>query len=189
MKKTAPTEYPILPLLAGRWSPLAFSSRPVEQEKLERLFEAARWAPSCSNEQPWSFILAHNGTEGFDRMTDCLVDGNAWAKSAPVLMLSVASMTFARNGKPNRHGMYDTGAAVASLLVQAESEGLMVHQMAGYDAEKARAVLQIPEHQELCAMIAIGYYGDPASLPEKSRLREDAPRQRKPQSEFVIVQP
>jgi nitroreductase len=187
VKNSAPTEFPILAVLAERWSPLAFSSRPVEEDKLKRIFEAARWAPSSSNEQPWIFIVARHGTEGFARMADCLVEGNWWARNAAVLALSVARMTFARNGQPNRHGMYDTGAAVANLLTQAGVEGLMVHQMAGYDAEKAQAVLQIPEHHVLCAMMAIGYYGDHAALPEKSRLREEAPRQRKPQSEFVFV--
>ncbi len=187
MKKLAPTEFPILPYLAERWSPVAFSSRPVEEEKLQRLFEAARWAPSCSNEQPWIFVVNYHGTEEFDRMADCLVEGNWWAKNAPVLALSVARMTFQRDGKPNRHGMYDTGAAATNLLTQAVAEGLMVHQMAGYHVDKARAVLQIPEHHELCAMMAIGYYGDQDGLPEKYRLREEAPRQRRPQSEFVFT--
>ena len=186
MNKEAPTEFPILPLLAERWSPVAFSSRPVEEDKLKRIFEAARWAPSCSNEQPWIFVVTHHGTEEFARLADCLVEGNAWAKDAGVLMLSVARMTFARNGQPNRHGMYDTGAAVANLLTQAVDEGLMVHQMAGYDVEKARTVLALPASQEPCAMMAVGYYGDHGSLPEKYRLREEAPRQRKPQSEFVV---
>jgi nitroreductase len=186
VKNTAKTEFPILPVLAERWSPLAFSSRPIERDKLQRLFEAARWAPSCSNEQPWIFVVTHHGTEGFNRMTECLAEGNSWAKNAAILMLSVARMTFSRNGTPNRHGMYDTGAAVANLLAQATTEGLEVHQMAGYDVEKAREVLHIPEHDALCAMIAVGYYGDPGSLPEKLRAREETPRRRKPQSEFVI---
>jgi nitroreductase len=186
VKNTAQTEFPILPLLAGRWSPLAFSSRTVEEEKLRRLFEATRWAPSSSNEQPWVFVVSHQGTEEFARMADCLVEGNAWAKQAPVLALSAARMTFAKNGQPNRHGMYDTGAAVANLLTQAVAEDLVVHQMAGYDVEKARTVLSIPEHHELCAMMAIGYYGDHDSLSEKQRLREETPRQRKHQSEFVF---
>jgi nitroreductase len=187
VKNTAKTEFPILPVLAERWSPLAFSSRPVEQDKLERLFEAARWAPSSSNEQPWVFIVTHNGTEGFNRMAECLAEGNGWAKHAAVLMLSVARMTFSRNGTPNRHGMYDTGAAVANLLVQATAEGLEAHQMAGFDVEKAREALHIKEHDALCAMIAIGYYGDHDSLPEKQRMREEASRQRKPQSAFVFA--
>jgi nitroreductase len=187
VKKTAPTEFPITPLLAERWSPVAFSSRPVEKSKLESLFEAARWAPSSSNEQPWIFVVAYHGTEEFDRMAACLAEGNSWAKNAAVLVLSVARMTFSRNGKPNRHGMYDTGAAVAHLLVQAVAEGLMVHQMAGFDVEKAREALRIPAEDELCSMMAIGYYGDHTGLPEKHRLREEGPRQRKPQSEFVFV--
>jgi nitroreductase len=187
VKRAAPTEFPILDVLAERWSPNAFSSRPVEEDKLKRLFEAARWAPSCSNEQPWNFVMAYRGTAEFDRMAECLAEGNYWAKAAPVLLLSVARMVFLRNGKPNRHGMYDTGAAVANLITQAVAEGLVSHQMAGYDAEKARAVLQIPADHEPCAMMALGYYGDHDSLEEKFRLRQEAPRQRKPQSEFVFV--
>lgn len=187
MKNTAQTEFSILPILAERWSPVAFSSHAVEPEKLERLFEAARWAPSCSNDQPWSFVVTHHGTLGFDRMAECLMEGNWWAKNAGVLVLSVARMTFSRNGSPNRHGMYDTGAAVATMLTQATAEGLMVHQMAGYDVAKAREVLQVPEHHELCAFMAIGYYGDRNALPEKYRLREESPRHRKPKSEFVFV--
>jgi nitroreductase len=187
VKNTAKTEFPILPVLANRWSPVAFSNRPVEPDKLERLFEAARWAPSCSNEQPWIFVVTHHGTEGFNHMAECLVEGNGWAKNAALLMLSVARMTFSRNGTPNRHGMYDTGAAVANLLVQATAEGLEVHQMAGYDVQKARQVLNVPEHDALCAMIAVGYYADHDSLPEKYRLREETVRQRKPQREFVFA--
>jgi nitroreductase len=187
VKNIAQTQFPILPLLAERWSPIAYSDRPVESEKLERLFEAARWAPSSSNEQPWIFIVVHQGTEGFTRMSECLMEGNSWAKRAPVLLMSVARMTFSRNGKPNRHGMYDTGAAVAHLLVQAEAEALSVHQMAGYDVDKARDVLNIPAGDELCAIMAIGYYGAHDTLPEKYRLREEAPRQRQPQATFVFV--
>jgi nitroreductase len=187
VKKTAPADYPILSVLADRWSPVAFSSRPVEVDKLNRIFEAARWAPSSANEQPWNFVISYHGTEAFSRMAECLVEGNSWAKSAPVLALSVARMIFARTGQPDRHAMYDTGMAVANLLAQATAEGLFVHQMAGYDPEKARTVLHIPENHEPAAMMAIGYYGDHNSLPEKSRLREEAPRQRKPATEFVFV--
>jgi nitroreductase len=165
---------------------VAFSSRPVEEDKLKRMFEAARWAPSCSNEQPWIFIVTYHGTDEFARLGECLMEGNSWAKGAAVLALAVARMTFAKNGQPNRFGMYDTGMAVANLLAQAVAEGLSVHQMAGYDAEKARAVFALPESQEPAAMMAIGYYGDRDSLPEKQKLREEAPRKRKPQSEFVI---
>lgn len=186
VNKPAPTEYPILPILAERWSPLAYSSRPVEREKLNSLFEAARWAPSCLNEQPWIFIVAFQGTPEFERMADCLVAGNSWAKSAPVLVLAVARTTFQRNGQPNRFGMYDTGMAVANLVAQSVAEGLVVHQMGGYDAAKARAAWSLPETQEPCAMMTIGYYGDRAALPENQRSREEAPRMRKPQGEFVV---
>jgi nitroreductase len=188
VKKTAPTEFPISPVLAERWSPIAFAAdRAIDEDTMKRLFEAARWAPSCFNEQPWMFVVGHKGTEAFDRLADCLAEANGWAKNASVLALSVARMKFEKNGQPNRFGMYDTGAAVAHLLVQAEAEGLVVHQMGGYDAAKAREQVGLSEGQEPCAMLAIGYYGDRESLPEKSRQREEAPRQRRPQSEFVFV--
>ena len=187
VNKTAPSQYPILPTLADRWSPVAFASGPVEEEKLNRMFEAARWAASCNNAQPWSFVVAYQGTENFARMADCLAEGNSWAKSAPVLVLSVAKMVFTYNGKPNRTAMYDTGMAVGNLLTQATAEGLVAHQMAGYDVEKARQSLEVPADHEPMAMMAIGYYGDHASLDEKHRLREEGPRVRRPTSEFVFV--
>jgi nitroreductase len=186
VNKTAPANHPILPVIAERWSPLAYSSRPVEEEKLLRIFEAARWAPSSSNEQPWNFVVARAGTEAFDRMAACLEEGNAWAKNAPVLALSVARMVFAKNGRPNRYGMYDTGQAVGNLLAQATAEGLEIHQMAGYDAEKARTSLSIPENHEPMAMMAIGYYGNHAALAEKWRAREESPRTRRSIAEFVF---
>src|SRR2546421_4939160 len=119
MEKPAPTQYAIVDLLARRLSPHAFDARPVEPEKLQRLFEAARWAASCFNEQPWSYLVAtkQNHAE-FQTMLECLVEGNrAWASSAPVLAISVASMQFAKNGKPNRHAFHDTGAASAQLTI------------------------------------------------------------------------
>jgi nitroreductase len=180
-------DFIIHPLLSQRRSPRAFSSKMIEPKTLGRLLEAARWAPSSSNEQPWSFIVASKEKpEEFARMLGCLVEFNqSWAKEAPVLLLSVARLNSASSGKPNRHALHDVGQAIASLTVQAMAEGLFVHQMAGFDAEKARREFAIPEGYEPVAVAAIGYLGDANSLPEKLRERELAPRQRKPLKEFV----
>jgi nitroreductase len=181
-------EYPVHPLLAERRSPRAFSSRPVEPERLGSLMEAARWAPSCMNEQPWSFIVAtaQNKLE-FERLLSCLVEFNVeWAQHAPVLMLSVARLTFKSNGKPNLHAFHDVGQAIANLTFQATALGLGVHQMAGFDIEKARHEFSIPPGHEPVGVVAIGYPGSPANLPDKLRQKELAPRKRKPVKDFVF---
>lgn len=130
MSKRATTSFPIHDLIAERWSPRAFSDQPVGKEELGSLFEAARWAPSCFNEQPWMFLIAtKENAEEFDRLASCLMDGNAWAREAPALILSVAKQSFERNGKPNRHAGHDVGLAVQNLSTQAQSMGLVLHQM------------------------------------------------------------
>ena len=189
MEKPAATQYPIHELLKRRWSPRAFSDRPVEPEALRSLLEAARWAPSSSNEQPWSFIVGTKDNEAeHGRLVSCLMDGNVpWAQRAPVLMVSVARMSFEDNAKPNRHALYDVGQAVANLSVQATALGLFVHQMAGFYPDKVRELYGIPKEFEPVAMIALGYSGDLESLPEKFRNREVAPRERKPMAEFVFA--
>ena len=176
-------------LLQKRWSPVAFAPRAVEPEKLRSLFEAARWAPSSFNEQPWVYIVATaDEPENFARLLGCLVEGNrAWAQFAPVLMLSVAKLSFAHNGKPNRHALHDVGAASANLILQATALGLFVHQMAGFDVEKARREFSIREGYEPGAAMALGYLGDDAGLPEKLRGRNAAARKRKAVSEFVFA--
>ena len=181
MKRRAESAYPLHDLIAERWSPYGFDPRPVEPEVLGSLLEAARWAPSCFNEQPWRFLVAPRADgEAFDRLADCLVEGNAWAKEAPLLMLSVALTTFERNGKPNRHAQHDVGLAVENLVLQAAALGLVAHQMAGFDAQAARETLSLPENADPMAMIALGYPGDPAALPERLAERERGPRQRRP---------
>ncbi|MCP9468454.1 MAG: nitroreductase family protein [Nitrospira sp.] len=188
MEKPAPTDYPIHELLARRWSPRAFAERPVEPEKLQSLFEAARWAPSSNNEQPWRFIVANKADETqWNRLFACLVEGNrVWAFRAPVLALSVASLYFGKTGAPNRHAMHDTGMAVQNLAIQAVALGLIVHQMAGFDVEQARKDLKIPSEYEPVAMIAVGYPGDPSLLSGALHEREVAPRRRQPVSSFVF---
>ena len=187
MDKRAETSQPIHDLLALRWSPRAFDARDVDPALLTSLFEAARWAPSCFNEQPWRFFVATRGdAAAFERLGACLMDGNAWARSAAVLFVAVARTTFERNDRPNRHAWHDVGAAVLSLALQAESHGLATHQMAGFDAEKARAVLGLPEDHEAVSMVAVGYPGDPAALPEALAERERAPRTRRPLDTIVF---
>ena len=188
MERLRDTSHAIHDLLRRRWSPRAFSDRPVEREKLLSLFEAARWAPSSNNEQPWHYIVAtKDDPEEFARLLGCLVEGNQrWAKAAPVLALSVASSTFARNGKPNKHAFHDVGQAVACLTVEATSLGLFVHQMAGFVPEKARETYRISANMEPVAALALGYLGDPNSLPDELRQRELTLSPRKPVGEFVF---
>lgn len=188
MDKTARTSRPIHPLLSQRWSPRAFADRPVEPARLVALLEAARWAPSSYNEQPWHFIVAPRvETESFDRLLGCLSRGNAsWAGKAPVLMLAVAQLVD-EDGDPNRHAFYDVGQAVAQMALQALDLGLYMHQMAGFDVEKAQQVFAIPTQFEPAAAIALGYLGDPAGLPERYREGEVRPRSRKPLAEFVFA--
>jgi nitroreductase len=186
MEKPADVQYPIHDLLRQRWSPRAFDDRPIETEKLRSLFEAARWAPSSNNGQPWRFLVAmkENKTE-YDRLFNCLVEGNQkWVHRSPVLLLSVAKLQF-EDGSPNRHALHDTGMATENLVVQATALGLVAHQMAGFDVEKARADLKIPSGYEPVAMIAVGYPGDPALLSDGLRAREAQQRVRKPLTEFV----
>ena len=181
-------KYSIHPLLAERRSWKAFSSRQIEPEILSSLFEAARWAPSCMNEQPWSFIVAtkQNPPE-FDRLLGCLHEFNVrWAQHAAALLLSVGKLTFTANSSPNNHALHDAGQAIAHLTFQASSCGLTVCQMAGFDVEKARLAFSIPFEHEPVTVAAIGYPGDVDSLPEKLRQRMLAPRQRKSPEEFVF---
>jgi nitroreductase len=182
-------EIPVHDLIKERRSPLAYSDRPVGLEELRSLLEAARWAASSYNQQPWHFIVAtkENHRE-YERLLGCIVPANAlWAASAPVLMLSVAKLTYDSNGAPNRHALYDVGQATANLAIQATALGLALHQMGGFNMERARAEFQIPEGYEPVAAIAVGYPGDPASLPESLRARASAPRTRRELGEFVFT--
>ena len=187
MDKPAETQHPIHDLLARRWSPRAFSDRPVAPDVLRRFWEAARWAPSSANLQPWSIIVAtRDDAQEFDGMLGCLVDGNQiWARQAPVLMITVAAK-LDRDGDVNAHAWHDVGQAVAGLSVQATALGLFVHQMAGILPDRIRERYQIPDSHEPVTGIALGYPGAPDQLPEKLRQRELAPRTRKPIDEFVF---
>jgi nitroreductase len=189
MKPLHPVDYPINPLLQKRWSPRAFDTRPVEAHKLARLLEAARWAMSSSNGQPWRYLIATNENPAeYDRMLGCLVEKNQqWARTAPVLMVSVAHTVFEHNGVPNRHAAHDVGAASAMMAIEAESLGLHMHQMGGFDANKVKQEYGLPEHFEPMAAIAIGYLGSPGSIPEAFRKGEVTPGVRKPVSDFAFT--
>ncbi len=184
MNKSAAAQYPILPAIADRWSPVAYAARPVEPEKLKRIFEAARWAPSSSNEQPWSFVIATSSEPAeFERLAACLYEGNAWAKKAPVLALSVARMVSAGTNQPNRHALHDVGLAMGNLLAQATVEGLLVHQMAGFDVSTASRNANLPPDHEPVALMTIGYHGEPTPAQLE---REQKARSRKPIDQFVF---
>jgi nitroreductase len=189
MLKPAVTDVGLHDLIRNRWSPRAFAEKPVPRDVLRSLFEAARWAPSSNNEQPWAYLVAaKDDPENFAKMVGVLVEFNAnWASHAPVLALSVAHLKTQREGKPNRVAVHDVGSATAQLTFEANARGLQVHQMAGFDAEKARQAFAIPADWEPVAAMAIGYPGNPESLPEKLRERELAPRMRKPLGEFVMT--
>jgi nitroreductase len=187
--KQAVTDHPILPILAERWSPYGFADRPVSEANLRSLFEAARWAASSYNEQPWSYLVAtRENSREFERLLHCLVEGNqTWAQAAPVLVLGVVSLRFATNKKDNRAAVHDLGLAAGNLVAEATARGLSVHQMIGLLPEKAREVYQIPEHCEAWTAMAIGYKADPGTVPDALKERDIAPRQRKPLREFVFT--
>ncbi len=175
-------------LFRDRWSPRAFANRIVSNEDLKAILEAARWAASSYNEQPWRFVVARK-SDGplYEKVLNVLLPFNqAWAKSAPVLIITAAKQTFTHNGTPNLHAMHDAGAALAYIALQATALGLRAHAMAGFDRERARTELGIPEGYEPAAAVAIGYLGSPDDLPAPYRERELAPRTRKPLSELAF---
>jgi nitroreductase len=188
MSRATDPRRPVHDLIARRWSPRAFADRPVEPEKLRRIFEAARWAPSSSNEQPWSFIVAtKDDPEAHARMLACLLEGNQrWAKDAPVLMISVAARAFAVSGRPNPHAWYDVGQATAFMTFEATHLDLYLHQMAGFLPAKARVTFGIPESHDPVAAIAMGYLGDPNALPDDLKQRELNRTARKTIADFVF---
>lgn len=189
MSKTAHTEYPVHDLIKKRWSPYSFDGRSVSREDLCSLLEAARWAPSSYNEQPWSYIIAtKEDPQGFAKVLSCLVEGNqGWAAAAPVLMLCCTSLAFRRNGKSNAAAVHDLGLAAGNLSLEATSRGLHVHQMIGILPEKAREAFQIPDGVQATTGMAIGYVAKPEHMSDLLKQRDTAPRTRKPLSEFVFT--
>src|ERR1039457_2178710 len=172
--KKAVTDYPILPILAERWSPYGFEERPVAEADLRSLFEAARWAASSYNEQPWNYLVGtrENSAE-FGRLLSCLVDANqAWAKKAPVLVLGIVSLRFARNDQDNRAAVHDLGLAAGNLLAESTARGLSVHHMIGILPEQSRELYHTTAHFEAWTALAIGYKADPTKLSDALRERD-----------------
>ncbi len=185
--KHAPAVDGVLPVIHQRWSPRSFAARDVTPADLALVFEAARWAPSSNNEQPWHYIVGVRGSETHAKIAASLAGFNKnWAPNAPVLILGLAHSRFVRNGNPNTYALYDLGAATALLVVQATALGLATHQMGGFDRDAIRTSLGIPEEYALGSVIALGYLGEPDALGDAELIaRELAPRTRKPLSEMV----
>ncbi len=174
--KPANTRVKIHDLIQNRWSPRAFEpDKTVSHDDLIALLEAARWAASCFNDQPWRFVVCNKATDAaaWQRAFETLVEKNRrWAKNAPLLILSVAMEHFGHNGQPNRWAMYDTGAASANLCLQAVALGLVVHQMGGFDADLAREIFKLPADCHPMAMLAVGYQADVDVLDEDFKAAE-----------------
>lgn len=187
MKKESKTDYDIHHIIRERWSPRAFAKTPVEKKKLQSLFEAARWAASAFNEQPWRFFVGQNGDETYQKILETLVPWNQqWAGKAPVLVLNMAKKTHTHNQKPNLTFAYDLGQAVALMNLEAVNQGLISHQMSGFSADKAADLFSIPEDYQAISVTAFGYYGDPDTLPEDMAESEMKERVRKTLNEMVF---
>ena len=189
--KFATADHEILDVIRHRWSPRAFDpSKDVSVADLRRLFEAARWAPSSMNEQPWRFVVAsrERSPETFNALVQSLTGKNPmWAGAAPVFVLTVVRLTTERDEAVNAHAWYDTGQAVGFMILQATGMGLSTRQMEGFDHELARSACNVPAPYEPAVLMAIGYAGDPEKLPyEKHRAAERQPRQRRPLGSFVF---
>lgn len=178
----------VLPIFHSRWSPRSFSDREVSRADLAKVFEAARWAASSYNEQPWRFLVGMRNSTAYKKIFDSLMPVNQlWAVSAPVLILGATKTRFSHSDSPNRVALYDLGAAASYLTLQAAALGIATHQMAGFDVDAARKAFEIPDDYLLGAVIALGYQGEPAALPNEQFLAQEvAPRQRKSMKDFVF---
>ncbi len=188
MKKPAKTTFPIHNLMEQRWSPRAFSNQVVSLDQVKVLLEAARWAPSCFNEQPWRYVVCHKkNPAGFKTLLECLMSRNqTWASHAQLLVLAAAKNAYEDNGRPNAHAWHDVGMANAQLVLQAQAIGLSVHAMAGFDSEKTREALAIPSGFSPVSVLAIGFVGQADQLPTGLQERELEPRIRHPQKAFAF---
>ena len=188
MERSTEIEMPLLDVIEQRRSKRSYAETLIEPSKIQSLFEAARWAPSSSNEQPWSYIYAtRDQTELWNKLFEALLDLNkVWVEHAPLLVLGLIRKNFISNGKPNTYAIYDLGAANALLSLQATHIGLNVHQMGGFNREIAKENMKVPDTHEVVVMMAIGYPGNLEKLPENLKQREMAPRQRYIQDEFVM---
>ncbi len=186
--KHAPPVEGVLPVILDRWSPRSFSDREVSPADLAKVFEAARWAPSSNNEQPWRYLVGVRNSETHKKIASTLVGFNqAWAPAARVLILGAAKTAFSQKGASNAYALHDLGASSMLLVLQAAALGLATHQMAGFDHDAARLALEIPDEFAFGSVIALGYQGEPSALTNERLLAlEVAPRQRKPLKDFVF---
>ena len=189
IEKRANTDFPIHELIAKRWSARAFSTRPVERSKLLSILEAARWAPSSRNEQPWRYIVFTNDNpEMLKKAQSVLKEINDYAKRAPILICAITKKTYSDNGNSNRLYFHDLGAAHANMFIEAFNQGLIMHEMGGFDLQKARELFNVPTDYEVGIMIAIGYQDGYHVLPERLKEKAFTPRPRKPLSEIVFME-
>ena len=185
--KATPTKFDILPEIKNRWSPRAFADLPISETELKRLFEAGRWAPSSNNMQPWAIIWGIKGTKEYDRIFNCLDEFNqSWAGNAQALVLSAYKKT-KPDGKENFHALHDLGQYMVNVAIQAQLNGVALHQMAGVKFEDAKKEFEFPEEFHVATGTAVGYYGgDVDTLPSDLKDAEKAPRERKEQSAFTF---
>jgi nitroreductase len=185
----ANTDHPVSEIIAKRWSARAFSTRPVEFSKLLSILEAARWAPSSRNEQPWRYIVfTSDNPEMLKKAQSVLKEINDYAKRAPILICAIAKKTYSENGNPNRLHFHDLGAANENMFLEAFNQGLIMHEMGGFDVQKARDIFNVPEDYEVGIMIAIGYQDAYHVLPDRLRHKAFTPRVRKPLSEIAFIE-
>jgi nitroreductase len=185
----ANTDYPISEIIAKRWSARAFSTKPVENSKLLSILEAARWAPSSRNEQPWRYIVFTNeNPEMLKKAQSVLKEINNYAKRAPILICAIAKKTYSENENLNRLYFHDLGAANENMFLEAFNQGLIMHEMGGFDVQKAREVFNVPEDYEVGIMIAIGYQDTYQVLPDRLREKAFTPRVRKPLAEIAFIE-
>jgi len=189
--RTATTAVELHPLLADRWSPRAFDRTPLEDADVTALLEAARWAPSANNYQPWRFLVGRASTDGVDATYAGLLDSLAefnqlWASAAPVLIAAAVEVEH-EDGSAREIAPYELGLAVSQLTVEAAARGLHVHQMGGFDAERLAETFAVPPQYRAVVVLAVGRLGDPESLPGWAAERETAPRDRKPLAEIAFT--
>lgn len=184
--KKAQTQFPVADFITDRFSPRAFSEKALTEQDMNTLFEAASWAPSANNEQPWLYFYALKGTPGFDQLTEIMMPGNQpWAKHAAALVVTVARKTFAANGNNNGAAEHDLGMANAQLMLQARSMEIFSHPIGGFSKDKAKELLGLDETYSAPCMLALGYLGEASQLEEPFLAREGTPRVRKELSAFV----
>lgn len=187
MSENEQVHHSLKELMTKRWSPRGFSEKEVKDEQVNELLEAARWAPSAYNEQPWRFVVGKKGTEKYNKILESLNEWNQiWAKHAPLLILNVAKKEFSHNNTPNRTAEYDLGQAVFAMVLRAVDLGLAAHQMSGFDHDKMMTNLNIPNGFEAVSVIAIGYLGDDSQLPEDMKKMEKRERIRKPINDLLL---